>query len=293
LNGSIEGVDRGERRAQGPFSGELDVDSAQRGQRRVRGKEGASLDVVIDRVAARQDGMASRADLVGAGVTRDAIDRRVASGRLKRRYRGVYQVGQGPPTDRGRARAALLAAGPGAALNLHAAAWALNLSPSLPAEVDVLYPGRPRRRQPGLIPHETKIPARIVMAKGFPCTDIERTLKDLGWQGPTRSELERRFLALVTKADLPRPLVNRHVVSMEVDFTWEQELVVIETDGYEYHRARFEADRAKDQRLAAQGYLVIRVTWRQLRNEPLRTAALLAQTLATRRSPQPRARAAA
>jgi very-short-patch-repair endonuclease len=141
--------------------------------------------------------------------------------------------------------------------------------------------------------HTTNDWPRIVMAKGFPCTDLARTLKDLGWEGPTRSELERRFLALVTKADLPRPLVNRHVVSMEVDFTWEEERLVVETDGYEFHRARFEADRSKDQRLAAQGYLVIRVTWRQLRDEPLRIAALLAQTLATRRSPQPRAQAAA
>jgi hypothetical protein len=244
-------------------------------------------------MAARQDGMVTRAEMEHAGLSKGAIDRRIAGGRLQRRYRGVFQVGQGPPTDRGRARAALLAAGPGTALSLHAAAWALNHSPSLPAEVDVLFPGSARRRQPGLIPHETNDWPRIVIAKGFPVTDLARTLKDLGWEGPTRSELERRFLALVTKADLPRPLINRHVVSMEVDFTWEEELLVVETDGYEYHRARFEADRAKDQRLAAQGYVVMRITWRQIDQEPIKTVALLAQTLATRRSPQPRARAAA
>ena len=33
-------------------------------------------------------------------------------------------------------------------------------------------------------------------------------------------------------------------------------MIVAETDGYAFHRARFEADRASDQRLAAQGYLV-------------------------------------
>ena len=161
--------------------------------------------------------MVTRADLLDAGLSRHAIDRRIASGRLQPRYRGVYQVGQGLPTDRGRARAALMAAGPGAALSEMAAAWALNHSPSLPAAVDVLVPGR-RRQQPGMRVHTTNDWPRIVMAKGFPCTDLARTLKDLGWEGPTRSELERRFLALVTKADLPRPLVNRHVVSMEVDF---------------------------------------------------------------------------
>jgi hypothetical protein len=153
-------------------------------------------------------------------------------------------------------------------------------------------PGR-RRQQPGLRVHTTNDWPGIVIAKGFPCTDIERTLKDLGWEGPTRSELERRFLALVLDAGLPAPLVNHRVGAVEADFTWPEHQVIAETDGYAYHRARFEADRTRDQALSAQGYLVIRVTWRQLRDEPLRTAALLAQTLATRRSPRPRARAAA
>ena len=208
--------------------------------------------------------MVTRAQLLEARVTRDAIDRRVANGRLQRRYRGVYQVGQGPPTDRGRAQAALLAAGPGAALSGAASAWAHNLSPSLPGEVDVLYPGSARRRQPGLIPHESKDRPRIVIAKGFPCTDLARTLKDLGWEGPTRSELERRFLALVRDAGLPVPLVNHRVGAVEADFVWPEHRVIVETDGYAYHRAAFESDRARDQALAAQGYLVLRVTWRQL-----------------------------
>ena len=236
--------------------------------------------------------MVTRADLLDAGLSGHAIDRRIASGRLRPRYRGVYQVGQAPPTDRGRARAALLAAGPGAALSLHAAAWALNLSPSLPAAVDVLVPTR-RRQQPGMTVRTTRHWPKVVIAKGFPCTDLERTLKDLGWEGPTRSELERRFLALVLDAGLPAPLINHRVGAVEADFTWPDHQVIVETDGYAYHRAAFESDRARDQALTAHGFLVIRVTWRQLRDEPLRIAALLAQTLTTRRSPQRHAPAAA
>jgi very-short-patch-repair endonuclease len=236
--------------------------------------------------------MVTRADLIDAGLSSYAIDRRIGNGRLQQRYRGVYQVGQGPPTDRGRARAALLAAGPGAALCRDSAAWAENLSPSLPAAVDVLVPRR-RRQQPGMTVHTTKHWPRIVMAKGFPCTDEERTIRDLKWQGPTRSELERAFEKLVLEAGLPAPLVNRRVGPAEVDFRWPGERLIVELDGYEFHRARFEEDRAKDQRLAAQGYLVVRITWRQLDKEPLQTIALLAQTLATRRSPQRHAPAAA
>jgi len=45
---------------------------------------------------------------------------------------------------------------------------------------------------------------------------------------------------------------------------------VVEVDGYAYHSHRnaFERDRRRDADLAAAGYRVIRVTWRQLIREP-------------------------
>ncbi|MBO9578986.1 MAG: DUF559 domain-containing protein [Microbacteriaceae bacterium] len=52
-----------------------------------------------------------------------------------------------------------------------------------------------------------------------------------------------------------------------VDFLIGQRLV-IEVDGYEFHsdREAFESDRERDRRLAALGYIVIRVTYRQLQD---------------------------
>lgn len=57
---------------------------------------------------------------------------------------------------------------------------------------------------------------------------------------------------------------------------------MVEVDGYgtHGHRAAFEADRWRDQHLAAEGYVVLRVTERQLRDEPLALVARLAQALA-------------
>ena len=68
----------------------------------------------------------------------------------------------------------------------------------------------------------------------------------------TRSELERRFLALVREADLPEPSVSVVVAGFTVDFHWPSRGLVAEIDGYRFHRSRrsFEDDRARRQAAA-------------------------------------------
>jgi len=82
----------------------------------------------------------------------------------------------------------------------------------------------------------------------------------------TRSELERRFLRLCDRARLPKPAVNVPVEGLEVDCLWPAKRVVIELDGYEFHRGRaaFERDRRRDATLQLAGYRVLRVTHRRL-----------------------------
>jgi very-short-patch-repair endonuclease len=98
----------------------------------------------------------------------------------------------------------------------------------------------------------------------------------------TRSEAERRLRRLVERAQFPRPQFNRRVIGYEVDVVWEDLRVVLEVDGYDFHghRAAFERDREKDQRLVAAGYTVIRVTWRQIEEERDAVVARIAQALA-------------
>ena len=94
---------------------------------------------------------------------------------------------------------------------------------------------------------------------------------------PTRSEFEDRFLSLVDSASLPRPRVNGRVCGHEVDFHWPHAKLIVETDGAETHDTdtAFHRDRNRDLDLELAGWHVIRITWRQLRDEPQRIVALL------------------
>jgi very-short-patch-repair endonuclease len=100
----------------------------------------------------------------------------------------------------------------------------------------------------------------------------------------TRSEAENAFLELARRSTLPPPEANVAVGPWEIDFLWRSERVAVEVDGYEYHRTRgdFERDRAKGAWLTARGFRVIRLSWRQIREQPMATAVLLGQALVRR-----------
>ena len=98
---------------------------------------------------------------------------------------------------------------------------------------------------------------------------------------PTWSDFEERFLALVRAAGIPQPEVNAWIVlpdgglPIRADFVWRAQRAVVETDGHGTHRTRqaFERDRRNDQRLIATQWRPVRMTRRQLDNEPDRIAA--------------------
>jgi hypothetical protein len=97
----------------------------------------------------------------------------------------------------------------------------------------------------------------------------------------TLSDLEDRFLALCDAHGLPRPAANARPLGFRVDFLWPGRRVVAETDGWRFHRTRaaFETDRARDQALAAAGYVVLRFTHRQVSTVPADVAAKLSAVL--------------
>jgi len=97
----------------------------------------------------------------------------------------------------------------------------------------------------------------------------------------TRSRAEERMLELIRASGLPVPRTNVWVHGFEVDLHWPQQRVVAEVDGYAYHRTRaaFERDRRRDQRLQLAGQRVLRVTWRQIVDEPFALVAGLARAL--------------
>jgi very-short-patch-repair endonuclease len=262
------------------------------------------------------------------------IDRQVKAGGVIALHRGVYAVGHQALTWRGRATAALLAAGPSSVISHRSAAAAWRILPDASGPIHVTVVGGDRRSRRGLAVHRTPaLDGRDVRPiEGVPVTAPARTLVDLAAVGemrldaaiaeaqvlrlvrrrdleaalerasdprgiprlrralaavadaPTRSELERSMLRLVADAGLPRPSVNRRLGRYTVDFLWDRERVVVETDGWAAHghRQAFERDRARDADLQARGYVVVRFTWRQINEARLLVATRLAQVLAGR-----------
>src|SRR4051812_19124047 len=118
------------------------MSAARRVDRDMRG-EGVARggDREIGRLASRQHGVVSRVQLRALGLSDDAIDRRLAAGRLHAVHRGVYAVGHSVLARRGLWLAAVLACGPGAVLS-HAAAAALwELRAFGGVRTDVTVPG--------------------------------------------------------------------------------------------------------------------------------------------------------
>ena len=75
-----------------------------------------------------------------------------------------------------------------------------------------------------------------------------------------RSGLEARFLELVRAAGLPEPATNVVVAGVLVDAHWPQYDLVVEVDGWDWHRSRrsFEDDREKANTLQLAGQTALR-----------------------------------
>jgi hypothetical protein len=97
-----------------------------------------------------------------------------------------------------------------------------------------------------------------------------------------RSELERGFLELCEASAIPFPAVNVLVEGHLVDCHWAGSRVVVELDGWAYHRTRatHEHDHAQTTELELAGYEVLRFTYRQVAEQPDRVVARLRRALA-------------
>jgi very-short-patch-repair endonuclease len=206
--------------------------------------------------------------------------------------------------------AAVLACGKGAVISHRSAAALWELLPQRGGPIHVSAPtDAGRRRRKGICLHRRIAlgPAATTRRHGIPVTKPAQTIADLrGSLSPaqrrrairqaevlglrtgaesaerTRSELEHLFLRLCERHRLPRPEVNVRIGNHRVDFLWRERRLVVETDGYRYHRGSivFEDDRARDLDLRQQGYDVIRLTYRQVTERPADVARLLARELA-------------
>ena len=106
--------------------------------------------------------------------------------------------------------------------------------------------------------------------------------------GYTQSELEDRFPAFVKRHGLPQPLHNAMVAGHRVDAFFQVERVIVELDGYDFHRTResFEADRVRDAKILAVTQIpTVRITGRRMRDDERGIAEDLHAVLVARRPP--------
>jgi very-short-patch-repair endonuclease len=261
----------------------------------------ADPDAAVAKIAGRQHGVVTLAQLEDAGIHRRGRDTRLKRGTLYRIHRSVFAVGHRGLSREGHWMAAVLAVGPDAFLS-HTSAGALwgvvgtrRRAPSRGAElpIHVTVCGYAESR-PGIRVHRSRTlsPDQTTVHLSIPVTTPSRTLLDLRRALPqpqfaaalreaeflrlpltpelepdrTRSELESRFLSLCRRHRIPQPLVNAQVGPFTVDFLWPERRLIVELDGYRSHggRSAFESDRSRDVELHLLGYEVLRFTWRQV-----------------------------
>jgi very-short-patch-repair endonuclease len=207
-----------------------------------------------------------------------------------------------------------------------ASLWGL-LPPKKEGPIHVLAQGQGgKSRRRGICIHRPRslMPTDVTLRLGIPITTPARTISDLrtaislGRSGAisprelrrairqanvlglqigeecgrdrTRSDLERDFLRLCRQHRLPSPEVNVRIGKYLVDFLWRDQWLVVETDSYLYHRGQvaFQDDRDRDLELKRLGYEVLRVSERQLNEEPRRVAETVAAVLKRRGRTRPR-----
>ena len=186
----------------------------------------------IARLAARQHGIVSRSQLLGAGAGPRQIDRLVNARQLHPIHRGVYAVGHRLLTPEGRWAAAVLAGGDGAVLSHESAAMNWQLLNRYPVLPSVTAPVKVRRQGESPITP----PARRPMS-GRPATASRRS------RSPARSStLPGSAAPTAWNGRSPRPSTAA--------------------------TPTFESDRLRDRRLSVIGMRPVRITWRQLESDP-------------------------
>ncbi len=91
------------------------------------------------------------------------------------------------------------------------------------------------------------------------------------------SELETRFMDLCRQNSLPLPESNPLLCGYRVDCLWREQRLVVELDGYEFHRGRmaFLKDAERDAELGLAGYRTVRLTHDMVFRQPGRTVRLI------------------
>lgn len=113
-------------------------------------------------------------------------------------------------------------------------------------------------------------------------------LGENGSAAKTESDLEDEFLSICREYRIPIPDCQVEIGNHRVDFFWPEAMLVIETDGYVYHRGRqaMRDDNERDIQLELLGLRVVRVDDSRLEGDRAGVARDVLAMLSQRR-PEP------
>lgn len=135
-------------------------------------------------MARKQHGVVGRQQLRELGLGKDAIQHRIAAGRLHRLHAGVYAVGHRLIPKEGWWMAAVLASGPGAVLSHHSAAALWELRGYSERAVEVAVPRKSTSLRQIRRHHSPVPPDEQTVKDGIPVTTVPRTILDLAATEP-------------------------------------------------------------------------------------------------------------
>jgi very-short-patch-repair endonuclease len=237
-------------------------------------------------VAADQHGVVTQAQLIAAGLDRDAIAYRRRVGRLHLLHRGVYAVGHRPPSPLATAIAAVLACGPDAVLSHRSAAALWRIVPRWHTPTEVTAPTQHRlkeilvhrsRHQDTTVHYGIRVttPLRTLvdLADVLPAKRLTRALNEAQVQrlvtpaelttlltrypgrrtarltperGATKSTLEDDFTRFLKGHHLPLPERNQTIAGHEVDAVYRDHHLVIELDSRQFHATPHAFEQDRD-----------------------------------------------
>jgi very-short-patch-repair endonuclease len=133
---------------------------------------------VLDEILRQHDGVLTFEDAQRAGLSQDAVNRRVRSGHWRRCAKGVYFVNDRPFTDAARMRSAVWGYGPHAAASGLAAAWWHGLTRFAPDIVEVTVPRNSHGRchEGCRVRRRNLKPVDIVKQQGLRVTELSLTV---------------------------------------------------------------------------------------------------------------------
>lgn len=206
----------------------------------------SELPPTLRNLARYQSGVVSRSQARQAGLSEDMIKFRVRSGRWRQIHPGIYATFTGKPSRRAQLWAAVLSAGPGAALSYETAAELHKLSDKQADTVHVTVPHQRRVvAPPGISVHRSRRASKTVQEHTSPPrTKVEETVLDLAQAAKSFDDVCGWITRAIAR-DLTDEASLRQAMTVRPRLRWRadlHELIVAAKSGdhsvleFRYHR---------------------------------------------------------